>query len=124
MASKVLRIRCSRAWTSTLHRHPVGDQVLVDEGPQDLVLCLGGGGKAHLDLRKADLAQGLEEFQLLLQVHGVYQAWLPSRRSTLHQTGAWVMVLSGQVRSGRGDGGEGFVFPAALSHGDAPFQGI
>ena len=32
---------------------------------------------------------------------GSIRAWLPSRRSTAHQRGAWVMRLSGQVRSGR-----------------------
>lgn len=32
---------------------------------------------------------------------GVTRAWFPSRRSTLHQMGGLVMVLSGQVRSGR-----------------------
>src|SRR5690606_24123439 len=31
---------------------------------------------------------------------GSISAWLPSRRSTLHQMGACVMTLSGQVRSG------------------------
>src|SRR5262249_5826956 len=32
---------------------------------------------------------------------GSISAWLPSRKSTLHQIGALVMVLLGQVRSGR-----------------------
>ena len=41
---------------------------------------------------------------------GFTRAWLPSRRSTLHQTGAWVMVLSGQVRSGRAMGAKGLYF--------------
>ncbi len=35
---------------------------------------------------------------------GSIRAWLPSRRSTAHQRGAFVMRLSGQVRSGRSTG--------------------
>ena len=31
---------------------------------------------------------------------GSMRAWLPSRRSTAHQRGAWVITWSGQVRSG------------------------
>ena len=32
---------------------------------------------------------------------GSMSAWLPSRRSTAHQRGAFVMRASGHVRSGR-----------------------
>jgi hypothetical protein len=32
---------------------------------------------------------------------GSMSAWLPSRRSTAHQRGAFAMRLPGQVRSGR-----------------------
>jgi hypothetical protein len=35
---------------------------------------------------------------------GTGRAWLPSRRSTLHQIGARSMDLSGQVRSGSSSG--------------------
>src|ERR1051326_4768822 len=38
---------------------------------------------------------------------GSISAWLPSRRSTAHQRGAWVVTLSGQVRSGRSIGANG-----------------
>ena len=31
---------------------------------------------------------------------GSIRAWLPSRRSTLHQRGAWVITRDGHVRSG------------------------
>ncbi len=41
---------------------------------------------------------------------GLTRAWLPSRRSTLHQTGALVMVFSGQVRSGRWIGSKALYF--------------
>ncbi len=35
---------------------------------------------------------------------GSMSAWLPSRRSTAHQRGAFVMRASGHVRSGSVDG--------------------
>ena len=38
---------------------------------------------------------------------GCARAWLPSRRSTLHQVGARVIVRFGHWRSGRGTGGRG-----------------
>ena len=41
---------------------------------------------------------------------GSISAWLPSRRSTLHQVGALVMVLPGQDRSGRLIGSNGRYF--------------
>ena len=38
---------------------------------------------------------------------GTASAWLPSRRSTLHQMGAWVRVRFGHCRSGKWTGGNG-----------------
>ena len=35
---------------------------------------------------------------------GSIRAWLPSRRSTAHHSGALVIRVSGQVRSGRDTG--------------------
>ena len=35
---------------------------------------------------------------------GSIRAWLPSRRSTAHHSGAFVIRVSGQVRSGRDTG--------------------
>jgi hypothetical protein len=40
-------------------------------------------------------------------VIGSISAWLPSRRSTAHQRGAWVVTFSGQVRSGSAIGVNG-----------------
>ena len=50
--------------------HIVGDPVLLDDGAQELILRLGSGGEAHLDLLEAKLQQEVEEGELLLQVHG------------------------------------------------------
>src|SRR4051812_11777269 len=44
-------------------------------------------------------------FRLRAGVIGSMSAWLPSRRSTEHHCGAWVMTLDGHVRSGRSMGG-------------------
>ena len=41
---------------------------------------------------------------------GSISDWLPSRRSTAHQIGAWVMVRDGHCRSGRSTGGQGRYF--------------
>ena len=38
-----------------LHRHVVGDEPVVDEGAQEGVFGIAGGGEADLDLLKADL---------------------------------------------------------------------
>ena len=40
----------------------------------------------------------------------LFGAWLPSRRSTEHHSGARSSTRSGQVRSGRGTGGKGRYF--------------
>ena len=40
-----------------LYRHIVGNEVLFDQGPQEGIFRLGGGGEAHLDLLKAKLYQ-------------------------------------------------------------------
>ena len=53
-----------------LHGDIGGDHVLFDQGAQELVLGLAGGGKAHLDLLETDLHQHLEEFQLFCKAHG------------------------------------------------------
>ena len=54
-----------------LNGHVVGDVAPLDELPADLVLRLGGGREPDFDLLHADVHQGVEVFQLLLQVHGV-----------------------------------------------------
>ena len=53
-----------------LHGDVLGDHVFLDEGAEELVLRLAGGGEAPLDLLEADLHQHLEKFQLFLKAHG------------------------------------------------------
>src|ERR671928_589887 len=50
-------------------------------------------------------------------VIGSISAWLPSRRSTAHQRGATLVVLSGQVRSGSGTGVNGAYLPIGIGDG-------
>ena len=49
-----------------LHGHVLRDHVFLDQGTQELVLGIAGGGETHLDLLEADLHQHLEELQLFL----------------------------------------------------------
>ena len=99
-----------------LHRHVLRDQVLLNERPQDLIFRFGGRGKAHLDLLKADIAQKLKIFQLLLQVHGVDQRLIavpqihtaPNGRLCDH------LVRPGAVR--QSNGLEGLILFVALIH--------
>ncbi len=60
-----------------LDGHVVGDVAPLDQLPADLILRLGGGGEADLDLLHPDVHQGVEIFQLLLQIHGVDEGLVP-----------------------------------------------
>ena len=51
---------------------------------------------------------------LRVESMGSMSAWLPSRRSTLHQVGGAVRVRAGQVRSGRLMGANGRYLSAGL----------
>ena len=51
----------------------VGDMAALDELAADLVFGFRGGGEPDFDLLEAHIAQGLEEFKLLLEVHRIDQ---------------------------------------------------
>ena len=53
-----------------LHGDILRDHVLFDQGAQELVLGLAGGGEADLNFLETDLHQHLEELQLFLKAHG------------------------------------------------------
>jgi hypothetical protein len=53
---------------------------------------------------------------------GSISAWLPSRRSTEHHTGGAVIVLAGQVRSGRLMGGNGLYFSIGIEDIGSTFE--
>ena len=48
---------------------------------------------------------------------GSMSAWLPSRRSTLHHSGAFSMRLLGQVRSSSTSGSQGLYFSKGMRVG-------
>ena len=53
-----------------LNGHVLRDEVVLDDGAQELILGLRGSGEAHLDLFKAHVQQEAVKLQLFLQVHG------------------------------------------------------
>lgn len=52
-----------------LHGHIVGDQILLDQGSQKLILGFRRGREADFNLFESDSDQVFEELQLLLQAH-------------------------------------------------------
>ena len=56
-----------------LHRDVLRDHVVLDQGTQEFILRLGGGGEAHLDLLEAQAQQQMVKFQLFFQAHGNHQ---------------------------------------------------
>ena len=52
-----------------LHGHIVGDEIVIDEAAQELVLRLRRGRKTDLDLLEPHTHEKIEERQLLVQTH-------------------------------------------------------
>ena len=109
-----------------LHQHlngdVVGDVAALNELPTDLVLGLGGGGEANLNFFDADVQQGVEVFQLLLEVHGVNEGLVsvpqvhraPDRRLGQH------FVRPGAVGDGLGLEGDILLKAWFQIHGEVP----
>jgi hypothetical protein len=87
-ASKVRAISSSRACVSTWMVTSSGIRLLLDQLAHEVEVGLRGRREADLDLLEADLHQLLEHARLRAASIGSISAWLPSRRSTLHQCGA------------------------------------
>ena len=77
---------------------------MLRSGAKEFVLGLRCCREADLDLFETNLDEEFEEFYLLLQAHRIISAWFPSRRSTLHHTGA-LSMLSFSAQSMHGTGG-------------------
>ena len=56
-----------------LNGHIIRDMATVDELPTDLILRLRGRRKANLNFFDPDVHQSMEIFQLLFEIHGIYQ---------------------------------------------------
>ena len=77
-----------------LYGYVIRNVSAFNQGTQNFVLCFRSGRKANLDFLKAAIYQGVEKRIFSGMPIGVTNAWLPSRKSTLHHTGALVIVLS------------------------------
>ena len=77
-----------------LDRDVVGDQVLLDELAHEVEVGLAGRREADLDLLEAHCDQRSSNMRRLRSGSiGSIRAWLPSRRSTEHHSGACIERL-------------------------------
>ncbi len=116
--STVRSIKSSRACTSTWIAHILRDALLLDEAAHELVLGVRGGGKPTSISLKPHFTRASNNSSFCATFIGTGSAWLPSRRSTLHQMGA---RREGAVRPlpvRQMDGGKGAILAADFgNHG-------
>src|SRR5258706_1043055 len=122
--SKVRRISGSRAWVRTW--------TVTSSGISFSSISLRTKSKSVWDAAGKPISISLKpHFSNSMNMHnlrsasiGSINAWLPSRRSTLHQTGGRVMTRFGQVRSANATGAkeryfcDGILIMAALARRD------
>ena len=84
-----------------------GIEVFLDEDADEVVVGLGGRGKPTSISLKPIFTSASNMRRFRSGSMGSMRAWLPSRRSTEHQRGAFVSFLSGQVRSRSSSGTNG-----------------
>ena len=97
MASKVRRIRCSRAWTSTWMVTPGGIKSCSIRVRRISYSVSEEAGNPTSISRKPMEVSIWKNSTFCSRFMGLTRAWLPSRRSTLHHTGALQRTWSGQV---------------------------
>jgi hypothetical protein len=101
-----------------LHGHVVGNAVFLDELAHEVELDLRGGKPTSISLKP--IFTSCSNMRTLRSMSmGSISAWLPSRRSTLHQTGGLVMTASGQVRSVSARGESAVFGGRVLQHGES-----
>ena len=106
--SNVRSIRCSRDWVSTW--------ITTSSGILPSSIIWRTKSKSAWEAEGKPTSISLYPMEtsnsniaiLRAGVMGSISAWLPSRKSTAHHRGAEVMVLVGQVRSGRSIGAKGW----------------
>ena len=110
MEAKVLRMSCSLAWVSTCMSTPSGMwPPSMSSRRKSNSTCEAEGKPTSISLKPTSTSsRNISSFSS--RFIGWMRAWLPSRRSTLHHTGARSMTRSGQVRSFRRTGGYGRYF--------------
>ena len=102
-----------------LDGHVAGDMPPLNELPADLVLRLGGGGEADLDLLHPDIHQRVEILQLFLQIHGVDQSLVavPQVHGTPHRGPFDGLVRPGAALNGLGGKGDVLLKSGLQIHG-------
>src|SRR5665213_1811460 len=112
--SKVLSISSSLDWVRTW--------IVTSSGIRDSSInirtksksgCEDDGKPTSISL-KPILTRTSNRRRLRVTSIGSINAWLPSRRSTLHHAGAAMITAPGQRRSGRSTGGKGRYFRVAI----------
>ena len=94
-----------------LEPHVVRRAVFLDEPAVEGELGVRGGREADLDFLEAALSRASGTARVSgRRSSGTASAWLPSRKSTLHQMGARVRTRFGHWRSGKWTGGNGRYF--------------
>ena len=106
--------RCGGSGGPRLHQHLHGDVirnvVVFNQGAEELEFCLRGGGKPTSISLMPMSTSVWNSNSFSSTFIGSIKAWLPSRRSTEHQTGAFCnhVVRPGAVLDGLGDKGDVF----------------
>jgi hypothetical protein len=109
--STVRSIKSSRACTSTWSHTSSGARFSSMSRRLKVNSVFEADGKPTFDFLEADFHERLEQAPVsALTFIGTASAWLPSRKSTLHQRGARVRTRLGHCRSGKATGGNGRYF--------------
>ena len=96
-----------------LNGHIVGNMAALDELTADFILGVGGGGEANFNFLHADVHQGVEHLQLLLQIHGVDQRLVAVAQVNGAPYRGLLDLLVGPGAVRKGDGLIGNVFLTA-----------
>ena len=68
-----------------------GIRFLFDQCPQKFIFGFAGCGESDFDFFETEFDEKLEKSSFSASVMGTIRLWFPSRRSTLHQIGAFSM---------------------------------
>src|SRR6185369_925028 len=108
--SKVRSMRSSRAWTRTWSQTSFGARFSSIRRRLKVNSVLDAEGKPTSISLNPHRTSVWKSSSFWLTFMGTASAWLPSRRSTLHQVGATVKVRLGHFRSGKATGGKARYF--------------
>ena len=116
--SKVRSMKSSRACTSTWSQTSSGARFSSMRRRLKVNSVFEAEGKPTSISLKPHFTRVWKSSSFWPTFIGMARAWLPSRRSTLHQTGAWVRTRLGHWRSGKWTGGNGrYLVDGFFEHG-------